>query len=63
MVLKERCNDYEKELNELYNENQELKAQIERMKCCQNCKNGLYSGQGCIIGFKCENKNKWELAE
>lgn len=46
----------------------ELKMQIEKMKCCNNCNHlacldeeqHLY---GCIIANDCEDFKKWELAE
>ena len=52
--------DYIKELEK---ENAELKAQIEKMKCCGNCaKNGhiciVEEMQGKLCG---KNKDKWEL--
>ncbi len=39
-------------------ENAELKAQIEKMKCCENCKN-KNSKPTC---FFCVKLKKWELA-
>ncbi len=42
----------------------ELKAQIEKMKCCSNCFNSLYGNRGengrCE---ECGNKDNWELAK
>ena len=51
--------------SELKTENAELKAQIEKMKCCGNCKK---RGAVCVAeehnGILCgKNKSKWELAE
>lgn len=40
-------------------ENEQLKQQIEKMKCCSNC-NGRFLSSRCGL---CINKNKWELAE
>ena len=48
-------------------ENEQLKSQLEKMKCCRNCKywnvpDDLFNTpcKECEI---CENCNKWELAE
>ena len=46
-------------------ENEQLKAQIEKMKCCQNCK---LRGAECVAleyqGVLCgKTRDKWELAE
>lgn len=39
----------------------ELEAQIEKMKCCENC---IYRGECELGGYKeCKNFDKWELAE
>lgn len=40
-------------------ENEQLKQQIEKMKCCSNC-NGRFLSSRCGL---CINKNKWELEE
>lgn len=40
--------------------------QIEKMKCCQNCKNVHYAWREQVrVGIcnECRNYNKWELAE
>lgn len=49
-------------------ENEQLKAQIEKMKSCGNCR--WCSNQCCIESFEnpishrgCENYSQWELAE
>ena len=44
-----------------HNENIQLKAQIEKMKNCQNCKHDRYGI--CISEIRCENFEQWELAE
>ena len=56
-------------IKELEQENLRLKAQIEKMKCCDNCKHKkgevdrcellMYSLNACL----CKNKDKWELKE
>lgn len=50
-------------IKELEKENEQLKIQIEKMKCCGNCKHsGLdVAEEPCC---SCNSKtNKWELAE
>lgn len=47
-------------------ENEELKAQIQKMKCCGNCKHSSYSAlfhQVVCIKALCRDFDKWELAE
>jgi len=40
---------------------EELEAQIEKMRCCRNCKyNG---GLVCLYKTDCKNRDKWELAD
>ena len=48
----------------LEKENKQLKAQIEKMKCCENCKHSYhdrYHTLQCIRN--CINFDKWEIAE
>lgn len=53
---------------EMQKENEQLKAQIEKMKCCKNCKKyrmpvsqvALWCLKSQGINFCCEN---WEVAE
>lgn len=40
----------------------ELKAQIEKMKCCANC-NNTWNGMKLDICADCKNHNKWEIKE
>ena len=43
-------------------ENLRLKAQIEKMKCCQNCENN--EGEYSISCWQaCKNKDQWKLKE
>lgn len=49
----------QQEINDLKKENEQLKAQIEKMKCCGNCENKK-SKPTC---FFCVKLKKWELAE
>jgi len=42
----------------------ELEAQIEKMKCCHNCKNCAYAGFEIICRtYDCINQSKWEIKE
>ena len=42
----------------------QLREQIEKMKCCQNCKNCAYAGFEIICRtYDCINNSKWELKE
>ena len=59
------------EYHKLKEENEQLKQQIEKMKCCENCKYHSFWGDElkCNFldydaGFDClKSKSKWELAE
>ena len=53
----------QKRIVELEKENAELEAQIEKMKCCENCaKNGHICVAEEMQGKLCgKNKDKWEL--
>ena len=62
--LKERLVDEESLVNENYRiakQLNELKAQIEKMKCCENCEH-QYEGQ-YHNGFKCKDHYKEEVCE
>lgn len=53
-------------LCEMIDKNKELKAQVEKMKCCNNCKNAHYDWREQVlegICNECRNYNKWESAE
>ena len=41
----------------------DLEAQIERMKCCENCQTVRDAEGNCYLqkDGKCKNKDKWEL--
>ena len=46
----------------------ELEAQIEKMKCCGNCKHRYFIGDEleCRLldnGINCDDEEKWELSE
>ena len=47
------------EIIELEAENAELKAQIEKMKCCFNCKHSRTEYEHC----RTDKHEKWELKE
>ena len=42
----------------------DLEAQIEKMKCCQNCKHHYFMGNDleCKL-IDCDNNESWELAK
>lgn len=41
-----------------------LEAQIEKMKCCHNCKNCAYAGFEIICRtYDCINHSRWEIKE
>ena len=76
--LKEHLNNVTEVLNEakeeiirLVKENKELKAQIEKMKCCENCKHHCFWGDElkCMVlsyeeELKCmKTKEHWEIKE
>ena len=49
-------------LAELEKENAKLKVQVEKMKCCANCKNYIDSKfNTCDIRYGCKNLSKWLL--
>lgn len=56
-------------IKELKKENKQLKQQIEKMKCCENCKHHSFWGNELKCNlldydteFEClKSKNKWEL--
>lgn len=53
-----------KRITELENENEELKAQIEKMKCCNNCEFDNLEPPEVISNGVCEhciNHSKWKL--
>lgn len=69
------CKDMRDELKQRIRENQKLCEQIEKMKCCENCKYNSYWGNElhCNYGLKealqedklveCKNMDKWEIKE
>lgn len=50
-------------IDKLEKENVELKAQIKKMKCCQNCTNWNWKHSKCEKKLKgdCFKASKWEL--
>ena len=52
-------------VNGLMNELTRLEQQIEKMKCCDNCKHRYYndyiSELDCDLDNECKNYTKWEL--
>ena len=71
--LKKCCVEFANEVTQnLLEHNKKLETQIEKMKCCGNCKHNKHcvddwkGTREVIINFKsytCKNKDKWELAE
>ncbi len=57
------CNDVAEYVEKLQKENAELKAQIEKMKNCNNCRyNGSSKKQNvCIYSYCCNDCNKGEM--
>lgn len=49
----------EKSIEQIIKENWELKEQIEKMKCCHNCKHFHFS----CTHDDCYNLEEWELAD
>ena len=39
----------------------EFEAQVEKMKCCRNCK--YDGGLVCLYKTDCKNRDRWELAD
>ena len=74
-LTNKECKDMRKELKQRIRENQKLCEQIEKMKCCENCKYNSYWGNElhCNYGLKealqedklveCKNMDKWEIRE
>ena len=69
--LQEELEELKKNNNILFNatekvgnKNNELKKQIEKMKCCQNCKHHYFMGNDleCKL-IDCDNNESWELAK
>ena len=50
---------------QLIDEIEQLKKQIERMKCCQNCNNWNWKHNRCVKKLKgdCFKRSKWEMKE
>lgn len=44
----------------LEKENEQLRQQIEKMRCCANCKHSIY--YACELK-ECDNLDRWELAD
>ena len=59
-ALGERCLQLQKDKGKLTDENNELKAQIEKMKCCANC-DFIFRDGNCYYDKECKNKDHWKL--
>ena len=59
--------EYERQIKKMLKENTDLKAQIEKMKCCQNCKHFDKLYNRCELtrltlkSSLCTSLDKWEL--
>lgn len=60
-IMQEREFKTQTELNYLHTI-KEFKAQIEKMKCCQNCENDN-AGVNCLDCFLANDNRKWKLKE
>lgn len=70
--LKEHNKDLCESLDIMNNRESDLLEQIEKMKCCQNCKNLMHNEAGVewchksgiyFDFFECDIRTDWELAE
>lgn len=64
-LLKEKMETWINRIRELKEENEQLKAQNKKMKCCGNCKH-CDSDNPCRFhreNRQCDNYGFWELAE
>ena len=51
-------------IKELKKENKQLKQQIEKMKCCENCRHSYHDRYHTLqCRYNCLNFDKWEIAE
>jgi hypothetical protein len=74
-LLSQHIIDLQKDKGNLTDRVRELEQQIEKMKCCENCKYNSYWGNElhCNYGLKealqedklveCKNMDKWEIKE
>lgn len=61
-----RITGLEEENQELKFLNEQLRQQIEKMKCCGNCKHYCINDEDefdCCRSYNCTKFDKWELAE
>ena len=51
-------------IKELKKENKQLKQQIEKMKCCENCRHSYHDRYHTLqCRYNCLNFDKWEITE
>ena len=69
-LLSQHILDLQKDKGNLTDKVRELEQQIEKMKCCENCKHHHFMGDElkCYLDYDTEfeclkTKQKWELAE
>lgn len=69
MIEKDTTKDFNTNECLIYNLTEKvtyLEGQIEKMKCCSNCKYSFSNGLGCMQSARrisCDNYKLWELAE
>ena len=55
------------DMDKTIEQNISLKEQIEKLKCCENCRFSIFDTDDlCVVGCnagKCFNHEKWELQE
>ena len=56
--------EQDRHIVELEKENAELKEQIEKMKCCENCCHYSHTYEHCYSTYlNCKSLSNWRLAE
>lgn len=66
IVVSSLCKSAVERIEELEKENVELKEQIEKMKCCENCRHYSRTYEHCYSYDEyqnCKSLSNWRLAE
>lgn len=61
-AIKDETRELKRELEEERFVTEDLKKQIEQMKCCPNCDFIFWNGN-CYYDKECKNKDHWKLKE
>lgn len=63
VIISSICKSAKDTIEKLEKENEQLKAQIEKMKCCENCDAWDYisTGERDCIETDCSNRSNWRL--